>query len=181
MSTTPITEPTPTRLPVGDWRIVPAESELGFQTRILFGLVPVRGEYGDYTGELNVDDTGTATGSLNIDAATVSTGIKKRDRHLRSGDFFAVDEHPHMRFDLDTVEAGAPGTFQLSGRLSVRGQALAIKAPVSVEQLPDGHIRIDADFAVDHKRSGLGATGSGWRKVPEALQVHAALLLESVD
>ncbi len=177
MSTAPETNLTQTSLAAGDWQIDPAESELAFETRILFGTIPVRGRYSDYAGELHVDPSGEASGELLIDAKTVRTGIRKRDNHLKSGDFFAVDEHPHLRFELATLGASPGGSPRLSGTLHVRGRALAIDTEVSLDQVSPDRLRIEADFPVDHRSSGLRETGSGWKKVPESLRAHAALTL----
>jgi len=167
-----------TRLPLGDWHVVPADSELGFVTRILFGLVPVRGSYSGVSGELHVDGAGNASGELLIDAATVSTGIGKRDRHLRSNDFFAADEHPHVRFTLATLVPTADGSLALTGTLHIREHELAIDTPITAEAIGADRLRVNADFNVDHRASGLRASGSGWKKVPETLHVNAALTLE---
>jgi polyisoprenoid-binding protein YceI len=165
----------------GDWAVVPADSDLGFETRILFGLVPVRGRYSDFAGELHVDDVGNATGSLYIEAATVSTGIKKRDAHLRSSDFFSVEEHPHLRFELQSLAPDESGGFDLTGTLHIRGHELAIETPVSVNAAGPDRLRVDGEFPVDHRSSGLRSTGSGWKKVPDALHVKAALTLQRTD
>ena len=177
MSTTLDTNLTQTSLAAGDWQIDPAESELAFETRILFGMIPVRGRYSEYAGELHVDPSGSASGELRIEARTVRTGIRKRDNHLRSSDFFAVDDHPHLRFELATLTASSGGSPRLTGTLHVRGHALPIDAQVSLEQVGPDRLRINADFPVDHRSSGLGDTGSGWKKVPETLRAHAALTL----
>lgn len=178
MASTRSTNADPVTLPIGDWRVAVADSELGFETRMLFGLIPVRGRYSAYTGELHIDDAGHASGELRIEAATVATGIKKRDRHLRSTDFFAVDEHPHLRFELVALTPDADGALTLSGRLHIREQVLPIEAPVSVEQAGPDKLRLDGDLKVDHRASGLRSAGVGWKKVPETVRVKAALTLE---
>jgi polyisoprenoid-binding protein YceI len=178
MASTSSTNAHPLTLPVGDWRVVVPDSELGFETRIVFGLLPVRGRYSGYAGELHIDDAGSARGELRIEAATVTTGIKKRDRHLRSTDFFAVDEHPHLRFELDALVPGADDALMLTGTLHIRDQALPIEAPVSVEQAGPDRLRVDGDFNVGHRASGLRSSGVGWKKVPETVHIRAALLLE---
>ena len=177
MSTTTDTDLPQTSLAAGDWQVDPAESELAFETRILFGTIPVRGSYSDYAGELHLDPSGDASGELRIEARTVRTGIRKRDNHLKSGDFFAVDEHPQLRFELATLGASPDGSPRLSGTLHVRGHALPIDTEVSLEQVSPDRLRINADFPVNHRSSGLGQTGSGWKKVPESLRAHAALTL----
>ncbi len=165
-------------LPAGDWQVVPADSRLAFVTRIVFGLIPVHGSYSGYSGELHVDSAGNAGGELRIDAATVSTGIKKRDTHLRSNDFFAAAEHPHVRFELAALVPNADGSLALTGTLHIRDHELAINTPVTVEAIGPDRLRVDGDFNVDHRASDLRASGSGWKKVPETLHVNAALTLE---
>lgn len=83
MATTQITEAHPIPLSPGDWRVDPTRSELGFVTH-MFGLIPVRGRYSGFDGELHIDGAGNASGVLRVQAETISTGIKKRDSHLRS-------------------------------------------------------------------------------------------------
>jgi polyisoprenoid-binding protein YceI len=178
MASTSTTNEDPRVLTAGDWAVVPTDSELGFETRILFGLIPVRGRYSRYAGELHVDTTGNATGNLRVEAASVSTGIKKRDTHLRSRDFFAVEEHPHLRFELDALQPDDDGSLTLTGTLHVRDHALPIKTPISITAAGPDRLRLDADFDVDHRASSLGSSGSGWKKVPETLAVHAALTLQ---
>lgn len=138
----------------------------------------MRGRYSGYTGELHIDGAGRASGELRIEAGTVATGIKKRDTHLRSTDFFAVDEHPHLRFELTALVPDAAGALTLTGTLHIRDEALPIETSVSVEQAGPDKLRLDGDFNVDHRASGLGSSGAGWRKVPETVRVSAALTLE---
>lgn len=141
-------------------------------TRILFGLVAVRGRYSGFGGELQIDDTGEASGFLRVEAETISTGIKKRDAHLRSRDFFHVDVHPHMTFDLDSLVPNADGVVALTGTLHIRGHALAINTPVSVTKVGTDGLRIDADFEVDHR-----AAGFEFQRLPRKVRVQTVLTL----
>jgi len=166
-----------TAVAVGDWRVLPDASDVSFETRIAFGLIPVRGRFADLDGELHVDNAGEASGELRIAAEKISTGIKKRDRHLRSNDFFAADEHPHLTFELASLEAVSDGRLRLTGTLHVRDHGIAIDTPVTVEQPSTDTLRINADFALEHRSSGLRTSGSGWKKVPETLHAHVALTL----
>jgi polyisoprenoid-binding protein YceI len=167
-------------LPAGDWHVVPARSELGFLARVL-GLIPVRGRYSGYDGELHINSAGNASGVLRIEAATISTGIKTRDAHLRSTEFFAVEEHSHLTFELTSLVRNTDRELTLTGTLHIRDQALPINTPVSVATLgpdgPDGsdERRIDADFEVDHRASGLDF------KWVRAVRVQAALTLKRLN
>jgi polyisoprenoid-binding protein YceI len=164
----------PISLSSGDWRVVPARSELGFRTRIL-GLIAVRGRYTGFEGELHVDDAGAASGTLRVEAETISTGIKKRDAHLRTTDFFAVERHPHMTFELTSLTPNTDGAVTLSGTLHVRDRALPITTPVSVAPVGSNGLRIDADFEVDHRAAGFEI-----KRLPRTVHIQAALTLERV-
>jgi polyisoprenoid-binding protein YceI len=168
------TEAHPIPIPAGDWHVVPARSEIGFRTRAVFGLIPVRGRYSGYAGELEIDAAGSASGGLRIDAATISTGIKKRDAHLRSHDFFAVDEHPRLEFELASLAPDADRDLTMTGTLHIRDRAVPVKAPVSIATLGSDERRIDADFEVDHRACGFEIK----RGLPRTVRVRAALTLE---
>lgn len=68
MATTQTTEAHPIPLSPGDWRVDQARSELGFLTRIIFGLIAVRGRYSGFDGELHIDGAGNASGVLRVEA-----------------------------------------------------------------------------------------------------------------
>lgn len=155
----------------GDWHVNPERSELGFRTRIL-GLIPVRGRYSRYAGDLHIDTAGNASGSLRIDAETVDTGIKKRDTHLRSKDFFDVERHPHMTFELASLAPNAHGSVTLTGTLQVRDRKLPITTPVSISPTGADGLLINAEFVVDHRNAGFE------KRQPGTIRAHATLTLE---
>ncbi len=142
----------------------------------MFGLIPVRGRYSGFDGELHIDPAGAASGVLRVEAETISTGIKKRDAHLRTSDFFAVERHPHMTFELAGLSPKADGGATLTGTLHIRDRALAIDAPVSVAPVGSDGLRIDADFEVDHR-----AAGFEFKRLPRTVRVQAALTLEQAN
>ena len=157
----------------GQWRVVPERSALAFETRIIFGLVPVRGRYAGYKGTLTVGAEGDATGTLTIESATVSTGIKRRDRHLASTDFFAVERFSQLRFELATLVAGEPGTARLTGTLTIRDRAQAIDGPVRMTLVGGEGLRIDADLEVDHR-----SVGFEFKRLPKKVHAKASLTLQ---
>ena len=93
MSTDTLTHPPDTqRVPLGGWRIDPTRSSVEFRTPTLWGLATVDGRFERYDGSLDLQQNPAI--ELMIDAASLSTKNSFRDRHLRSADFFDVENHP---------------------------------------------------------------------------------------
>ena len=171
MESTQTQESGGTRALSGHWRVVADRSALGFETRVLFGLIAVRGRYGRYGGTLTVDDAGDASGTLRIEAATLTTGIQKRDRHLATADFFAAARFPHLTFDLASlvVEQRAG---RVTGTLTIRDRPQPIDAAVRVSPAGADGLRIDADIEVDHRAAGFEIT-----RLPRLVRAKVALTL----
>ena len=74
------------------WSLDSDGSSVGFTVKTMWGLIPVRGRFDRLAGSYEVGRNGT-TIELTIDADSIDTGNAKRDEHLRSSDFFDVDDH----------------------------------------------------------------------------------------
>jgi polyisoprenoid-binding protein YceI len=105
---------------VGTWKLDPAHSELSFSVRHL-KVAKVRGTFDSFdvtivTAENPADTTVEAV----IDVASVNTRQEMRDNHLRTSDFFLVEEHPTMTFRSTgfTVDGD---DFTVTGELTLRG------------------------------------------------------------
>jgi polyisoprenoid-binding protein YceI len=157
-----ITQPAASRtddLPDGTWRVESEASTLTFRSRGVFGLVPVRGSFGDYEGELEVNGR-DVSGELRIRAETLDTKNEKRDAHLRSADFFHVTEHPTVSFSLIELARSTDGALELTGTLRIRDNELHVKAPVEATLLAPDRLRLDTNVSVDR-----AAAGVGWSKL----------------
>jgi polyisoprenoid-binding protein YceI len=160
------TAPTPPR---GVWHVDATASTLEFRSRGMFGLVPVRGTFGDYEGTLTVDEQG-ARGVLRIAAASLDTGNEKRDAHLRSDDFFAVETHPTVTFSLAGI-----GVETLTGVLQIRDTKLEITAPITIVEASPTRLQLRTDVAVDRTAAGVGWSKLGMIQGKAHLHAHIAL------
>ncbi len=99
-----------------------AHSSVTFRVRHL-GISTVSGTFGAFDASISLDpaDVTTLDVSATIDAASVNTGIERRDNHLRSPDFFAVEEHSSISFESTEVRRVEGNSFQLVGDLTIRG------------------------------------------------------------
>ncbi|WP_166999158.1 YceI family protein [Paramicrobacterium fandaimingii] len=106
----------------GTWTLDPAHSKLEFSLKHLM-ISKVRGTFDVVdatvvTAENPADSTIEAT----IDVSSVNTGQADRDGHLRTGDFFKVDEFPTMTFRSTKVSNNGDGDdFTVEGELTLRG------------------------------------------------------------
>src|SRR3954451_9109874 len=78
----------------GNYTIDTSHSSVEFVVRHL-GLSKVRGRFTDFGGEIRIDEVPEESSvEVDVDVTSVSSADEKRDAHLRSADFFHVDEHP---------------------------------------------------------------------------------------
>ena len=159
----------------GTWRVDPATSKIRFHTRKL-GLIPVNGRFEEFGGEVRVDDEGVGRGKVTIETASIATGIKKRDEHLRSKDFFYADEYPESTFVCDSIKFGT--SPRVTGTLRIRDKSIPIDTPVTIDGADDAW-RLVADFEVDHDAAGLGWTKPG--VIRKKMAAHVELTLVPAD
>jgi len=96
-------------------------SHLGFST--------MHGRFGQTSGHLSMDrEKGTGSVEVVIEAASVDTGMKKRDDHLRSPDFFNTMEFPQITFTSTKLTYHGKGAT-VDGNLTMKG----VTKPVTLE------------------------------------------------
>jgi polyisoprenoid-binding protein YceI len=101
------------------WSLDPAHSQIQFAVKHM-GISTVRGTLQQFSGTIE-DDNGTVKSvTVDIDMASLSTGNEQRDGHLKSADFFDVENHPKASFTLTSfTRTGDEATA--TGELTIRG------------------------------------------------------------
>jgi polyisoprenoid-binding protein YceI len=104
------------------WNVDPMHAELGFAVRHLM-LSTVRGRFGAVTGSVQVNETDPSKSKIDVtvDINSVDTRQEGRDTHLRSADFFDVENHPTMHFVSKKIEGDVTEDFKVTGDLTIRG------------------------------------------------------------
>jgi polyisoprenoid-binding protein YceI len=111
-------------LTTGTWVIDPTHSEVGFVARHLM-VTKVRGSFADVTGTVQVaDEVAQSVADVTIQTASVTTGTADRDGHLRSADFFDVENFPQITFVSTSFDGDT-----LAGDLTIKG----ITKPVTLD------------------------------------------------
>ena len=104
------------------WQIDNVHSHVGFSVKHMM-VTTVRGQFRNYRGKVNIDpkDFARSTFEGEIDVASVDTGNPDRDNHLRTGDFFDVQNHPTITFKSTKIEAQDDGQYAVTGEITIRG------------------------------------------------------------
>jgi polyisoprenoid-binding protein YceI len=104
------------------WIFEPGHTAAEFRARHMM-VTWVRGLFKDIHGsmELDWDRCMESTFQGEIDATKVWTGEPERDAHLRSADFFDVENHPTILFSGRVTERTGDLHFKAIADLTIRG------------------------------------------------------------
>lgn len=110
-----------------------SHSSVMFKVKHL-AISTVTGRFDKFSGTFHYDpkDTGAWKVEAKIEAASINTGIDKRDDHLRSADFFAVDTHAELAFVSKEVMDIQDDRFKVSGDLTLHGVTKSVVLNVEV-------------------------------------------------
>jgi polyisoprenoid-binding protein YceI len=156
----------------GEWILDPRRSSIQVTTRSLWGLVPVTGVFGQVRGTGSVRPSGEVSGTVTVAAASLDTRNARRDRHLRSADFFDSGNYPDITFIAGGIRPLDRGVA-VTGALTVRGRTRPLAFDAAASAHGDGQIRFDAEVRIN--RAGFGLTWSllGMASVHNTVTIHA--------
>lgn len=130
---------------VGTYDIDPSHTELGFAVRHM-AVSKVRGRLSSFEGTLELgEDPASSKATVTIDATSVDTRDENRDNHLRTDDFFDVENHPKWTFVSTSIKPEGPAEFKVDGDLTIRGVTKPITLDVTLEGVvkdPYGNHRV---------------------------------------
>jgi polyisoprenoid-binding protein YceI len=144
------------------WRIDPARSSVEFRTPTFWGLTTVRGRFERYDGTLDLQQKPEI--EMTIEAASLNTNNKIRDKHLRSADFFDVENHPHVRFTSDSATLDGE-RLKVSGQLYAAGSSMPLDLDATLWRVGD-EFEVEARTYADHHKLGMTRSTLGMIRTP---------------
>jgi polyisoprenoid-binding protein YceI len=142
----------------GTWDIDPVHSDVSFSVRHMM-VSKVRGRFGSISGEITTaEDVTKSTVTATIDATSIDTNNEQRDNHIRSADFFDVENHPTWTFTSTAVRVD-DGDFFLDGELTIKGVTRPVTLALEVSGFgPDAYGGTRAGFSATNtiSRSDFG-------------------------
>ena len=171
---------TVTALPqlTGTYTIDPSHSRLGFVARHAM-VTKVRGAFNDFDGTIEVDGQSPSGSSaqVTIEAKSIDTRNEDRDGHLRSNDFFDMDDHPQLTFASTQIEQLDEATYRVTGDLTIKETTKPVTIDFEYNGAatdPFGNERIGFEGAVTVNRKDWGVS---WNA---ALDTGGVLVSEKV-
>jgi polyisoprenoid-binding protein YceI len=109
-------------LSAATYQIDGAHSSAGFTVRHMM-VSNVSGAFTKLSGSVDYDADNLAQSRIEvtIEAASVNTRNEGRDKHIRTADFFDVENYPTITFRSKRVEKAGEGRLRVVGDLTLRG------------------------------------------------------------
>jgi polyisoprenoid-binding protein YceI len=151
----------PTLVPglvAGRWAFDTAHSEVSFTVRHLM-VSKVRGTFNTFEGEIVVAENPLDSAvNATVDMSSIDTREEARDNHLRSSDFFSVEQHPQMVFRSTSLRP-AGEDFVLLGDLTIKNVTKPVELTLEfngVSPDPWGGTRAGFTAKTDISRKDFG-------------------------
>ncbi|MGW1751246.1 YceI family protein [Streptomyces sp. NPDC002092] len=146
----------------GDYTIDTAHSTIGFTVRHAM-VTNVKGKFLDFSGSLHLDGGNPAASSASIDVKmeSIDTGSADRDGHLKSADFFKIDEFPTMTFRSTSAQALGGEDYRITGDLTILGTTRPLTIDLEFNGAakdPFGNERVGFEGKAEILRSEWGLT-----------------------
>jgi polyisoprenoid-binding protein YceI len=108
------------------WVLDPAHSEITFKVKHLM-ISHVKGAFKTFEASIDGEDFRSSNFNVTIDTGSISTNNDDRDAHLKSPDFFEVDQYPKITFVSKSLKKVDDDEFKLIGDLTIKGTTQEIK------------------------------------------------------
>lgn len=155
-----------TDVPEGVWTVDPSHSELGFTVRHA-GISKVKGKFNEFEAKVVANEDFSETSvSATAQASSFDSGDANRDGHVKSADFFDVENFPTLTFEsTKLVHKGSE--FELEGNLTIKGVTKPVVFDVEFNGVavdPFGNTRAGLSATTKISRKDFGLT---WNAVLE--------------
>jgi polyisoprenoid-binding protein YceI len=162
-----------------DWKIDGSHTNVGFSVSHIF--TSVQGRFDRFDGTIVFDPKApeSAVVRATVEAASINTNNAKRDKHLRSDDFFDVEKYPTLSFEsTGGITEMKDNRGKLAGNLTIHGVTKPVVFDVTFRgqgKDPWGNVRAGFAARVDINRKDYGLN---WNEV---LETGGLLVGEEVE
>lgn len=147
---------------ISKWSLDTAHSSVDFSIKHMM-IAKVKGTFEQFEAQIEADpeDLTTAKIEFSVDLNSVNTRNADRDNHLRSADFFDVENHPKMTFVATSIVKTGDGEYDVTGDLTLHGVTKSETFKVISEGIgkdPWGNVKAGFSATGTIKRTDYGLT-----------------------
>ncbi|WP_433750627.1 YceI family protein [Falsibacillus pallidus] len=104
------------------WAVDAAHSSVDFSIKHMM-IANVKGAFLNFEATVDADPTDLTDAEIDfsIDLSSIDTRNEDRDNHLKSADFFDVEQYPKMTFKSTKVVNKGDHEYDVTGELSLHG------------------------------------------------------------
>lgn len=102
------------------WVLDPTHSELTFKVKHMM-IANVKGEFKSFSVMVHGEDILKSSLNVSMDATSINTNNTDRDNHLKSADFFDVQNHKELSFKSTSFKQKDEDEYELKGILTIKG------------------------------------------------------------
>jgi polyisoprenoid-binding protein YceI len=144
------------------WTVDTTHSSIDFTIRHMM-IAKVKGSFHTFEAHIEADPTDLTTAHVqfSVDLSSIDTRNNDRDTHLRSDDFFDVNQHPKMTFQSTEIIRTGEGEYDVTGKLTIHGVTRSETFAVTFEgsgKDPWGNEKVGFSGQGSIKRSDYGLT-----------------------
>lgn len=121
----------------GAWaqqKLVPAQSDISFVTKQMG--VPLDGHFKKFDAQINFDTAKPEAAKIafTVDTGSATLGAPESDAELPKATWFNVPKFPQATFQSSGVKSLGGGKFQITGKLTIKGNTKDVDVPVTLTQ-----------------------------------------------
>jgi polyisoprenoid-binding protein YceI len=145
------------------WNLDPVHSVAEFKVKHMM-ISNVKGQFTGITGVLTHDENDISRSSVeaSIDASSINTREAQRDAHLKSADFFDVEQFPALTFRSTRVARTGDDELAVTGDLTIHGVTrevvFQVEGPTAPGKDPWGNTRVGLSATTKINRKDFGLT-----------------------
>jgi polyisoprenoid-binding protein YceI len=168
------------------WIVDPLHSEVQFKVKHLV-ISTVTGFFKNFHGGATSkeDNLEYAEIHFSVDVSSIDTNQASRDEHLKSAEFFDVENHPHISFQSKYFVKVKADKYKLEGDLTIKGITKSVELEAELGGVAkdfNGNTKIGFEVTgtINRKEFGLiysALTESGGLALGENIKLSANIQL----
>jgi len=149
---------------IGNWEFIADQSMVGFKIKNMW-MMSVDGKIEGLKGNANIKDVlAKSSVQMTLNVKTIDTDSKKRDKHLKTDDYFASEEYPLIIYKATgIVKISGEYSYKLKGRLTIKDVTKELDVPFhfigvanEIATFKGMAVVNRKDFHIDYGGMGMG-------------------------